>query len=307
MLKLGGLRRELPIVFLCFVAGASALASVPLVTAGFFSKGWILEALWSAGQGQRVFWALALAGAFVTAFYAFRMVGLVFFGRAQSAVHHPPGLAILFPLVVLASGAILTGFLRTPPYLGGIVLFDRALETAFHEAHEEHAAILPEIIVSAAVLAGAALSLFLYRRGRETGPMEAPAEALRRSPAAALRLDALYRLLVVRPYEWLGSVQKRDWVNLLYDYLFVRPYEWAASILKRDWVNALFEYLLVRPYRWITTVNRRDVADLAVRGIALVNVGMHRAFAAAQTGKLRWYLLGVAAGGALIFGLEVLL
>src|SRR5665811_2501283 len=36
--KMGGLRRELPVVFWTFVVGAASLAALPLVTAGYYSK-----------------------------------------------------------------------------------------------------------------------------------------------------------------------------------------------------------------------------------------------------------------------------
>src|SRR5690348_7380797 len=38
MFRMGGLRRELPLTFWAFLIGGSALAGMPLVTAGFFSK-----------------------------------------------------------------------------------------------------------------------------------------------------------------------------------------------------------------------------------------------------------------------------
>ena len=44
--KMGGLKRELPIVFWTFLAGSAALAGLPLVTAGFFSKDLILWHAW---------------------------------------------------------------------------------------------------------------------------------------------------------------------------------------------------------------------------------------------------------------------
>jgi NADH-quinone oxidoreductase subunit L len=78
-------------------------------------------------------------------------------------------------------------------------------------------------------------------------------------------------------------------------------------VQQKDWVNKLYEYLLIRPFNWITHANRKDVVDLVIRGIQLANVGLNRFFALFQSGKLRWYLLGVSLGGVLIFGVEVLL
>ena len=49
--RMGGLRGKLPLAFWTSLAGAGALAGVPLMTSGFFSKEWILEAVWSSPLG----------------------------------------------------------------------------------------------------------------------------------------------------------------------------------------------------------------------------------------------------------------
>ena len=46
--RMGGLRKELPIAFWTFLAGGCALAGLPFVTAGFFSKDLIIWQAWSA-------------------------------------------------------------------------------------------------------------------------------------------------------------------------------------------------------------------------------------------------------------------
>src|SRR5439155_10768949 len=40
--KMGGLKNKMPVVYYCFLSGAAALAAVPLISAGFFSKDLIL-------------------------------------------------------------------------------------------------------------------------------------------------------------------------------------------------------------------------------------------------------------------------
>ena len=50
--KMGGLKNKMPVVFRCFLAGAAALAALPLITAGFFSKDPILWYSWSAVNGN---------------------------------------------------------------------------------------------------------------------------------------------------------------------------------------------------------------------------------------------------------------
>jgi NADH-quinone oxidoreductase subunit L len=54
--KMGGLRKSLPLVYACFLVGGAALAALPLVTAGFYSKDEILWRVQAAGQSN-LLWA----------------------------------------------------------------------------------------------------------------------------------------------------------------------------------------------------------------------------------------------------------
>lgn len=91
MPKLGGLRKKLPYTFLAMMCCTLAIAGIPFF-AGFVSKDRILgDALyWGFFSGQSKVWAivpiLGFAGAFLTAFYMFRMMFLVFFGEPRD--HH---------------------------------------------------------------------------------------------------------------------------------------------------------------------------------------------------------------------------
>src|SRR5215204_2240508 len=78
--RMGRFRRAMPFTFVAFTIGALTLAGFPL-TAGFFSKDEIIAFAINRGD-----WFVALAilgyiGAFLTAFYSFRMVFRVFFGE----------------------------------------------------------------------------------------------------------------------------------------------------------------------------------------------------------------------------------
>src|SRR6516225_4306352 len=81
MFRMGGLRRELPIAFWTFLVGGSALAGLPLITAGAYSKDLILWDEWSSPLGAPGLWAAGIAGVFLTSLYTFRLIFLVFFGR----------------------------------------------------------------------------------------------------------------------------------------------------------------------------------------------------------------------------------
>ncbi|MBI4915672.1 MAG: NADH-quinone oxidoreductase subunit L, partial [Acidobacteria bacterium] len=123
MRKMGGLKRHMPTTYWTFVVATLALAGIP-VFAGFFSKDEILGKVFAAGAGNLsgygtvylVLWVLGLAGAFMTAFYMFRLVHMTFHGSFRGTheqehhLHESPK-SMTVPLQVLAVGSILVGFL----------------------------------------------------------------------------------------------------------------------------------------------------------------------------------------------------
>jgi NADH-quinone oxidoreductase subunit L len=76
---MGGFRRAMPFTFVTFTVGALALAGFPPF-AGFFSKDEILAFAIERGSGFVVLAVVGYLAAFLTAFYAFRMVFRVFWG-----------------------------------------------------------------------------------------------------------------------------------------------------------------------------------------------------------------------------------
>ncbi len=81
MREMGGLARKLPWTTATFTIGSLALAGV-FPFSGFWSKDEILTVLWH--EDHYVAWAIALAAAFVTAFYVARLWFRVFTGPQQS-------------------------------------------------------------------------------------------------------------------------------------------------------------------------------------------------------------------------------
>jgi NADH-quinone oxidoreductase subunit L len=79
--RMGGFRKAMPFTFITFTIGALALAAFPF-TAGFFSKDEILSYAIERGGGFVVLAVVGYVAAFLTAFYAFRMVFRVFTGEA---------------------------------------------------------------------------------------------------------------------------------------------------------------------------------------------------------------------------------
>src|SRR5262245_9512516 len=80
--KMGGLARELPWTYRAFLIGALALAAIPPF-AGFFSKDSILSSIIHQGTLGWILWAAGITGAFLTGLYTFRLLFIVFFGEVS--------------------------------------------------------------------------------------------------------------------------------------------------------------------------------------------------------------------------------
>jgi NADH-quinone oxidoreductase subunit L len=124
--KMGGLRGPMRWTFITFFISTLAISGFPFLS-GFFSKDAILAAALAhvnpAMPSLRyVVYALALAGAGLTAFYMMRLAILVFFGapRSEKAHHaHESPAVMTAPLAILAAGAVFAGALGIPHALGG--------------------------------------------------------------------------------------------------------------------------------------------------------------------------------------------
>jgi NADH-quinone oxidoreductase subunit L len=104
--RMGRLGTRMPFVRNVFIVGSLALVGVPILN-GFWSKELILE----VGLEHSPIWAYALMliGAGLTAFYTFRMVWLVFFGKERDDLQvHPTRPAMKVSLGILAAGTFIT-------------------------------------------------------------------------------------------------------------------------------------------------------------------------------------------------------
>ncbi|MBP9661643.1 MAG: NADH-quinone oxidoreductase subunit L, partial [Aeromonas sp.] len=191
--KMGGLRKSLPLVYACFLVGGSALAALPLVTAGFYSKDAILWQVQASGQSA-LLWA-GLGGAFLTSLYTFRLIFIAFHGKAQTEAHKGHGLAHHLPLLVLLVLSTGVGALIVPP-LAGVL-------PAGPGDHIEEGRHGLEILSGVIAVAGIALAAFLFlgeRRLAKGIAESAPGRALSTLWFNAWGFDWLYDLIWVKPY-----------------------------------------------------------------------------------------------------------
>ncbi|MGL4468580.1 MAG: proton-conducting transporter membrane subunit, partial [Aeromonas hydrophila] len=201
--KMGGLRKSLPLVYACFLVGGSALAALPLVTSGFYSKDAILWQVEASGQSA-LLWA-GLAGAFLTSLYTFRLIFIAFHGKQQTQAHAGHGLAHHLPLLVLLVLSTGIGALFTPP-LAGVL-------PAGPGDHIEEGRHTLEIISGIIAIAGIALAALLFlgeRRLVTSIANSAPGRLLSTLWFNAWGFDWLYNLLWVKPYLLMTRLLGRD-------------------------------------------------------------------------------------------------
>ncbi|MEE9264169.1 MAG: NADH-quinone oxidoreductase subunit L, partial [Vicinamibacteria bacterium] len=134
MRHMGGLYRYMPKTGLTFMIATAAIAGVPL-TAGFFSKDEILWKAWSGSHGHWALWLVGVVAAGMTAFYMGRQVLMTFFGKfrggekMESHLQESPAV-MTWPLILLAAGAILAGYVGVPHAFGGSNRIEGFLEPA---------------------------------------------------------------------------------------------------------------------------------------------------------------------------------
>ena len=112
MSEMGGLRKYMPTTYRTFVIGSLALAGI-IPFAGFWSKDEILATVGNEGY-TLVMW-IAIAGAFVTAFYMARVIALTFGGeyKGHGEPHESPRI-MTGPLVALAIPSVFIGLVNIP-------------------------------------------------------------------------------------------------------------------------------------------------------------------------------------------------
>ncbi|BBK32062.1 NADH dehydrogenase subunit L [Stella humosa] len=215
MRRMGGIWRLIPTTYTLMWIGSLALAGLPFF-AGFYSKDIILEAAFGAhsGVGQYAFW-LGILAALLTAFYSWRLLFLTFHGKPRANekvmahVHESPPVMIV-PLVVLALGALFSGWLAYEAFVGhdqkafwGASIFVASHHDPLEAAH--HVPGWVKLLPIFVAVAGIALAWIAYI-ARPDLPRLA-AEALRpvhRFFFNKWYFDELYDRIFVRPSFYLG-------------------------------------------------------------------------------------------------------
>jgi NADH-quinone oxidoreductase subunit L len=260
--RMGGLARELPWTYRAFLVGALALAAIPPF-AGFFSKDAILSSLIDQGSLGWLLWAAGITGAFLTGLYTFRLLFIVFFGEVTPyAREHLHKERFEGPVPMMWPVAVLAVLSTIAGFL--------QVPGAWHLVDT-----WLEPVVESVEEASGALALFSILASLvAAGSGIAVAWALYRKPGdrpAAIR----------QRFPWAArTLEHKLYFDEAYDLAFYKP------------ASALANWLL-----------GRVEGPLVLRSLGGIGTGVRDAsdrVAAAQTGRVRAYVLALALGLAVL-------
>jgi NADH-quinone oxidoreductase subunit L len=230
--KMGGLAKKIPFTFAVMWIGSLALAGFPPF-AGFYSKDAILEAAFmSHTQFGNLAFYLGIAAAFLTAFYSWRLLFLVFNGKSRADEHtfkqaHESPKVMLIPLLLLAIGAVVSGFVGQY-FLNMISFENNFFANAIFTLPENHK-ILEEIHHTPTLIKFLPLIL------------------------GVIAIALAYLFYIVKPSipAWLSKkaaipykISLNKWYfDEIYNYIFVKPLKKLGTFLWQFWDNKIIDGL----------------------------------------------------------------
>jgi len=327
--NMGGLKKFLPVTYWTFLIGALAIAGVPLLS-GFFSKDEILfRTFTSSNPAAKLLWTVGAITSLLTATYMFRLVYLAFHGERrheapaatahpeeeEPAAHHgdahgahdahghahggihdaPPSMAI--PLIVLAIGSVVAGYVGVPHALGGSNRIESFLEPSFEVSDS---ARRTETLAAEARPAGAA------QGGVHDAALEfqTPPEE-EHGASAELMLMAISSGIAVAGIAIAWYFWRRN--RPAADGMARRLHGIYSLLLHKYYVDEVYDASVVQPIKLISTGGLWRGVDAAMIDGAVNGVGQTvRAGSGAlrriQTGSVRTYAASLFLGVVLIIG-----
>ena len=156
MKKMGGLRKLMPWTYLFFIIGTFSLIGL-FPFSGFWSKDEILAQISHEHTAiANVVYYLGSAAVFLTSFYMFRALFMIFAGKYDNRKNpgvsvHESGLILLIPMAILAVASIFFGFIFNSTIDLGIIeshWFNKFIKPDYHShAFDFNVAIISHILV----------------------------------------------------------------------------------------------------------------------------------------------------------------
>lgn len=265
--KMGGLLPKLKFTGAAFIVGSLAIAGVPPFS-GFWSKDEILSE--SLKSGHPVLFAIALLVSLLTAFYIFRLIFLVLFGKARSEMHpHESPKVMVVPLIILAMLSATIGFIGSP-------FTHFAFQRFIHPSHEALSMQPDYFAVAFSTLVaflGLGLAYSFYILGHKVLPASLRA-----------KFSPLYRIIYNKYY-----------IDEIYDFVFIRPFL-ALSKLASGFDGRVIDgavngtaglaVMVSRIKAWFDLRVVDGIVNLSAKTVVVLS-GLLRL---AQTGQVQFYL-----------------
>ena len=308
--EMGGMRDRMKLTFAAFLIAVASLSGIPPFS-GFWSKDAVLGAAW--GAGQYALFAVGALTAGMTAFYSFRMLGLVFFGdrskrlaEVEGLGHrvHEPSPIMWVPYSILAALTVIIGLAA----LAGEVIPSLNIEAALQSAASGYiGSLFPTAVLAAPsgaldvapagltllIVAVGFLAAYMFYLGRRTDPSHYVGQTG--------FMHGLYNFL-----------EKRWYINALYYKVFVN-----APIAASRWLSDTFDYkglfrvneagsvlgvYLSSAGNWVDV----NIVDATANGFSSVGLALSRTFRRMQTGIVEQYAQVFAIGIILLVVLFLL-
>jgi len=279
--KMGGLSAKIPWTHKLFFIGTIAIAGIPPF-AGFWSKDEIMAHAFT--NHQYLLYSMAAIGAFLTAFYMFRLTYLTFYGKSRMDHHteehvHESPMVMIGPLMVLGFLSLAGGFLGFPPEHGWLHQFLAPVASA-GGTHEVSTGLILTLMMIATGIAflGWGLAHYLYSMNT-TAPDRWAAKA-----------QGVYNTLLNKYY-----------VDEAFDFLFVEPLKRLGQLL--DWFDRVIVDGIVRAIGQMTELGAAGSTwaekHLIYGGLNTIGYGNHllaKQWRQLQSGMVHHYAAIIVAG-----------
>ena len=346
--RMGGLKKDLPITYWTFLVGAMAIAGVPLLS-GFFSKDEILfrtfangfPVLWGVGAATALLTAIYMFRLVFLTFHGER-AGAHHGAGDDGGSHHgghgdhgdsdhrghgghrdsdqanhaagghlhdaPPSMAI--PLIILAIGSVLAGYVGVPHLLGGANRIERFLEPSFHARPVGSGFPGPSVVEGSRTEDASSVGSGFSRTAGEGEhaaaagePASSEAEGEGETLEATLMGVSIVLALGGIGIAWYFFRRRREAA----DAMAARFAGIHRLLLGKYFVDELYDAVIVQPIKNVSTVFLwrgfdAGVIDGAVNGAGQVVRGGGSALRRLQTGSVRVYAASLFLGVVLILG-----
>jgi len=169
--KMGGVWKKIPLTYALMLIGTLALTGFPLL-AGFYSKDAIIEsAYFSKSLFAGYAFVIGVITAFITSIYSWRLIFKTFHGKYNNTISfekvHESGPVMLIPLLLLAVGAIFSGYVFHGIFIGENTQFwGKAIFFLKQTAHG-HPPLWLLILIPTLVISAIPLSFILFLKRKD--------------------------------------------------------------------------------------------------------------------------------------------